>query len=65
MPRTTMRNEQRPNGQPGSNADAGYKLARSFRCILLIEFKAQFHRAQSAHPGEMVNKSSKSKSFTV
>ena len=28
----------------GSNADAGYKLARSFRCISLIEFKAQFHR---------------------
>lgn len=24
----------------GSNADAGYKLARSFRCILLIEFFA-------------------------
>ena len=27
----------------GSNADAGYKLARSFCCISLIGFKAQFH----------------------
>ena len=50
----------------GSIADAGYKLARSFRCISLIELKAQFPKWISlgirvkSTACETVNKSSKS-----